>query len=250
MVEELIKQPDLSHDAELANAMNAMKNDPSKLQLFIQNQQDNVYRDIVKQKEDRFEKVYGELNHAAKMQESNVMYNKRNQEMADIQESLYNRQKNESDAVSNDKNMATRKNEMNEWSVHNKNETLFVFSSLFIMLSVLLLLTVLWRMGIIPSTLWVGIGLPFILIFVLIVVNRSQYTDVLRNKRYWNKKIFDGSYGKIPIPSICPGGWDNMENGITSMEQNVQDEANSIVNDSTSAAQSAQNAAQQLMPSS
>jgi hypothetical protein len=41
-----------------------------------------------------------------------------------------------------------------------------------------------------------------------------------------------------------------MENGITSMEQNVQDEANSIVNDSTSAAQSAQNAAQQLMPSS
>jgi hypothetical protein len=105
--------------------------------------------------------------------------------------------------VVEDKNLAGRKNEMNEWSVGNKNDTLFVFSSLFIMLSGLLLITVLWRMSLIGAGLWVALGMPMIIIFILIVVNRSQYTDVLRNKRYWNKQIFEGKYGKIPIP-MCP----------------------------------------------
>ena len=93
---------------------------------------------------------------------------------------------------------------MNEWSVQNKQETLFVMSALFIVLSALLLLTGLWRMEVISSFLWVSIGGPLLLIFTLIVVHRAQYTDVLRNKHYWNKQIFEGKYGKIPVPQ-CIG---------------------------------------------
>ena len=130
--------------------------------------------------------------------------------------------------------MASRKNEMNEWTVQNKNDTLFVFSALFITVSVLLLLTVLLRMHIIPASLWVGIGLPFIIIFILIVVNRSQYTDILRNKRYWNKKIFDGKYGKIPLPS-CEGALEGIENAFSSVENTIQSGARSIVKGSSSA---------------
>jgi hypothetical protein len=107
---------------------------------------------------------------------------------------------------------------MNEWSVGNKNDTLFVFSSLFIMLSGLLLITVLWRMSLISAGLWVALGTPMIIIFILIVVNRSQYTDVLRNKRYWNKQIFEGKYGKIPIP-MCPQLTESLYNAGQSMMQ-------------------------------
>jgi hypothetical protein len=89
-------------------------------------------------------------------------------------------------------------------------------------------------MHIIPASLWVGIGLPFIIIFILIVVNRSQYTDILRNKRYWNKKIFDGKYGKIPLPS-CEGALDGIENAFSSVEDTLQKGASSIVKGSSSA---------------
>jgi hypothetical protein len=89
-------------------------------------------------------------------------------------------------------------------------------------------------MHIIPASLWVGIGLPFILIFIFIVVNRSQYTDILRNKRYWNKKIFDGKYGKIPLPS-CEGALDGIENAFSSAENTIESGARGLVKGTASA---------------
>ena len=92
---------------------------------------------------------------------------------------------------------------MNEWSVSNKKDTLFVFSALFVILSVLILFTVLYRLDLISSSVWSIICVVGILIFVLIIVNRAQYTNLLRNKRYWNKKNFPGKYGTLPS-SNCP----------------------------------------------
>jgi hypothetical protein len=110
---------------------------------------------------------------------------------------------------------------MNEWSVGNKNDTLFIFSSLFIMLSGLLLITVLWRMSMLSSTLWVALGAPMIILFALIVINRAQYTNILRNKRYWNKQIFEGKYGKIPLP-LCPDVVDSISNAAGNIQSSVQ----------------------------
>ena len=84
------------------------------------------------------------------------------------------------------------------------------------------------------------LGGLLVLIFTFIVVNRSQYTDNLRNKRYWNKQIFEGKYGKIPIP-LCP----NIVQGIQNAEANIQRAARSsmtfaakgLANASSSAAQ-------------
>ena len=129
---------------------------------------------------------------------------KRSSELINVHNQVYDNQKHMADMVMEDNNMSGRKHEMNEWTVNNKKDTLFVFSSVFIMLSGLLLITVLWKMGVIGSTLWAALGAPLIIICVLIILSRSQYTNALRNKRYWNKKIFEGSYGKIPVPNICP----------------------------------------------
>lgn len=202
-LQSLIGITNIFQDIELSTAVNELKSNPAKLQQFLQSQQTQVYTDILRQKDGTFQKVYGDLQRAGKVQESVLMHDKRTKELANIQQQVYDNQKNSATAVLEDKNMAGRKNEMNEWSVGNKNDTLFVFSSLFIMLSGLLLITVLWRMSLIGAGLWVALGTPMIIIFILIVVNRSQYTDVLRNKRHWNKQIFEGKYGKIPIP-MCP----------------------------------------------
>ena len=230
------KYNQLMKDLKQANASDTSMpiNTDQEMLLFLKNQQDTVFRDVIKQQDASFDKAYGDLQHAIQTQEFTTIYDKRNKDLADIQQSIYNKQQKNADAVVNDNNMAARKNEMNEWTVQNKNDTLFVFSALFITISTLLLLTVLWRMNIIPASLWVGIGLPFIIIFILIVVNRSQYTDILRNKRYWNKKIFDGKYGKIPLPS-CEGALDGIENAFSSVESTIESGARSIAKGSASA---------------
>lgn len=208
-------------DIELASAIGELKKNPGQLQRFLQNQQNHVYSDIVKQKDGTFEKVYGDLDRATKVQEAVAMYQKRTEDLAKIQQQVYDNQQNSANAVTHDKDLAGRKQEMNEWTVNNKNDTLFVMSSLFIMLSGLLLLTGIWRMGIISSYTWVLFGLPLIIIFIMIVVNRSQYTDNLRNKRYWNKQIFEGKYGKIPIP-LCPNVVQDIQNLGTNIQHGAQ----------------------------
>ena len=88
----------------------------------------------------------------------------------------------------NDAETTKRIYEMNEWTVQNKKDTLFVLSSLFIALSTLLLLTVLWRMGISTGYTAAIYAVPVVIIFAFIVINRSQYTNSIRDQRYWNRE--------------------------------------------------------------
>jgi hypothetical protein len=105
--------------------------------------------------------------------------------------------------ITDNKNLSGRKYEMNQWSVSNKNDTLFVFSSLFILLSILILLTALWHMRLISGSLCGSLAAPLIIIFILIIIYRANFTNIWRNNRYWNRRTFEGKYGKIPIP-LCP----------------------------------------------
>jgi len=192
----------LLQDIELASAIKELKKNPSQLQSFLQNQQDSVYKNIVSQKDNTFQKVYGDMNRSQNVQESILRYNQRSKELSSLQDNIYKNQKSQANAVVENKNTYGRKYEMNEWTVGNKKDTLFVFSALFVALSVLVLITVLLRMNLISSTLWMITGSVTIIIFILIILNRAQYTDQLRNKRYWNKRNFDKN--KRSMISVCP----------------------------------------------
>lgn len=228
-LDEIITSTSLYKNADVAAALHTFKNDPTQLQLFLQKQQASVYDDIVKQKNNTFNKVYGDLNLASKSQESMLMYHQRNKELTSMQNQVYNNQKNIATAIIDDKNLASRKNEMNEWSVGNKNDTLFVYSSLFIALSGLLLTIVLWKLEIISASFCGSLAALLIIIFVLLLLNRYQYTDITRDKRYWNRKNFGGKYGKIPVPS-CPG-MNDISSDINSLSQYAQDAEKSVTSE-------------------
>ena len=253
-LDQVIDYTQLFQDVELATAVGQLKQNPAQLQQFLQGQQGKVYEDVIKQKDSTFQKVYGDLNRASKAQEAILMLDKRNHELAEIQQQIYSNQKGQASAVIEDKNLAGRKQEMNQWSVGNKNDTLFVFSSLFILLSALIILTALWNMGMISATLCGGLAVPLIIIFVLIIIYRANFTNVWRDKRYWNRRTFKGKYGKIPIP-LCPGALSGLESGISSLESDVQSGiagagraiasgAQSVAQDVSSMAQSASGAIQ------
>jgi hypothetical protein len=239
-IDQVIASANLYQDVELATAISALKN-AGQVTSFIQSQQSKVYNDIVKQKEDTFSKLYGDLGRAGRVQESVLLYGKRTKQLAGVQDQIYDNQKNSADAIIDDHSLANRKTEMNEWSVNNKKDTLFVYSSLFVMLSGLLLLTGLLRMEMISTSLWVGLGVCLIVVFVLIVVNRSHYTNMLRNKRYWNKQIFEGKYGKIPT-LVCPEVADTLNTGIDSLQQS---NSSMVANARTASADALQNMADQ-----
>lgn len=246
-IDQVIASANLYQDVELATAISALKN-AGQVTSFIQEQQSKVFNDIVKQKEDTFSKLYGDLGRAGRVQESVLMYGKRTQQLSGVQDQIYDNQKNSADAIIDDHSLANRKTEMNEWSVNNKKDTLFVYSSLFVMLSGLLLLTGLLRMDMISTSLWVGMGLVLIVVFVAIVVNRSHYTNMLRNKRYWNKQIFEGKYGQIPNP-LCPEISDSLNAGVDSLKQDVRmgmvNAANNVATGSQWVTNQAQNYATQ-----
>lgn len=191
----------ITQDAELAAFINEMKSDPTRFNAWVADQQSRVYNDITTQKDSTFKKVYGDLGLSSRAYEAYLLQSMRNKDLLALQKEMTSARTETAFAATEDKNMATRKNEMNEWSVNNKQETLFVFSSLFIVLSFLILLTCLLRLGLISSYTWVLFSAPFILIFGLILIRRYFYTEYARNKRYWNKHIFEESTVKIPIPS-------------------------------------------------
>jgi hypothetical protein len=236
-LDQVIDYTKLFQDVELATAVGQLKQNPAQLQQFLQGQQDKVYTDVVKQKDNTFQKVYGDLSRATEAQEAILMLDKRNKELAQLQQQIYDNQKGSATAVTNDKSLSGRKYEMNQWSTGNKNDTLFVFSMLFIMLSGLILLTALWRIGTISASLCAGLAVPLIIIFVLTVINRSQYTNVMRDKRYWNRNTFNDKYGKIPVP-LCPGALSGIESGMQSLESDVQGGISSAGQMVASAAQS------------
>lgn len=201
---QIISIIETDQDVGLATMIASLRNNPGQLQTFLQNQQTKVYNDIARQKDDTFQKVYGDLQQSQQVQDSVLRYNNRTKQLTSLQNNMIENQTQEASATVDNKNNFRRKTEMNEWTVGNKRDTLFVFSSLFVVLSVLVCFTALHRMNVIGSSMWAITCVVTILIFVLIVLNRSQYTDNSRNKRYWNKKKFGGKYGTIPIPSICP----------------------------------------------
>jgi len=202
ILDTAIRDATLFQDIELATAIKELKNNPSQLQSFLQSQQDNVYKKIVDQKDDTFQKVYGDMNRSQHVQGSVLRYYERSNELSSLQNNIFNNQKEEADAIVENKNTFGRKHEMNEWTVSNKQDTLFVLSALFVVLSVCLLFTGLLRMNVISTTVWTVTCVVAVFVFVLIVINRAQYTNILRNKRYWSKKDFNKV--KVPIISVCP----------------------------------------------
>jgi hypothetical protein len=237
-LEQVIDFAKQFQDIELATAVGQLKQNPAQLQQFLQEQQSKVYSDVVKQKDSTFQKVYGDLNRASQAQEAAILLDKRNKQLETINKQIYTNQKREANAVIEDKNLAGRKYEMNQWSVGNKNDTLFVFSFLFIVLSALILFTVLWRMGLISSALCATLSIPFIIIFILVVINRSMYTNNYRDNRYWNRNTFGGKSKKIPIP-VCPGALSGIEKEFGSVESSVESGFGSLEQRIGSAAQSA-----------
>ena len=92
--------------------------------------------------------------------------------------------------------LANRQTQVNEWAYHNKMDTLFVFQILFISLLFVAILLVLKGQGLLGGGfVWYSLFI-ILLLDVIIIVNRSVYTNTRRDTQMWNRKRFGDDNNK------------------------------------------------------
>jgi FlaA1/EpsC-like NDP-sugar epimerase len=134
--------------------------------------------------------------------------------------------------------LATRQTEINEWSYNNKMDTLFVFQLLFISMLIICILMMFSYQG--------TIGRPFvwytfsILVFIdiLVIINRSMYTNQIRDKKQWDKVIFPGDQKTVSPKGKDPSYIAKLDavHGENGVQLSAQDTAGIIASTATTAA--------------
>lgn len=97
-----------------------------------------------------------------------------------------------SEAKHYNNDLTQRQAQINEWSYNNKMDTLFVFQLIFISLLFIGVLMSLKQSGIVGSGfVWYSMAIVLIIV-VIIIVNRSMYTNTKRDAKFWNRRHFNG----------------------------------------------------------
>jgi NADH:ubiquinone oxidoreductase subunit 3 (subunit A) len=189
-------------DVQLANAMTNLKNNPSQLIQFIQQQKSSLYNTVTKEHSDNFQKVYNDLERAGDTVKNITYYHVRNKDLDATQGAVLSKAKAEADAATYDSQIAKRQFEINEWTSGNKMDTLFVMQMTFIVLTILTPLLYMVRIGLVPMSVFSMISFLLLAALVLTFVVRYQYHSKSRDLRYFNRRRF-ASMGGPPTPPTC-----------------------------------------------
>jgi hypothetical protein len=189
-------------DVELANAITGLKGEPAKLADFVRQQKASLYNTVTKEHSDNYAKVYGDLIRAGDTVKNITYYHVRNKDLDNTQQAIFDKARSEADAATYDSQIAKRQFEINEWTVGNKMDTLFVMQMLFIGLTLTAPLLYLSRLGYMPMSVFSTISFLILVAIILTFVVRYQYTSNSRDLRFWNRKRF-AKMGGPPTPPTC-----------------------------------------------
>jgi hypothetical protein len=171
--------------------LTALLNNPEDLQRALQQAQANLYNAMGT--------AYGDLENVNKTNQKELS------ESQNISNNILKTVESGAEEITETTNLAKRQSEINQWVYGNKRETLFVYQMLLIAISLSIIFTYMWAKSIMGNGLYFMLFILMWLIFSFIVLNRAQYTDKSRDKKYWNRRLFREEAGaKIPVPS-CAG---------------------------------------------
>ena len=175
---------------QLAASQSLSTQNLQELQTYVQQAQQNLYNDVTGKKDAAMANAYGELKANTNALHGLQYYLKRNMQLNKVQEDIVGTVKAQAAAIQEDQNMAKRQNEINEWEAGNKRDTLFIYQMMLVCLSITIILAYLMSIGLISGTLFYGLVFALLLILIFTIVNRAQYTNSIRDRRFWNKRRF------------------------------------------------------------
>ncbi len=211
-------------DLAIAQDLNAKKA-AGTLDSYIKQNSDAIIDSINNNKDGNTNKIMGDLTRAMDTQKNVYYYYQRNRDLLRMGQDPVNRLKRDSDGLIHDRDVAQRQYEINQWTSGNRADTLFVYQLIFICVLTLALFTSMWRMGVV-STGFLGLLIfALIIIIILTIVNRAQYTAFTRDQRYWNKRQFPKFSASLPTPN-CP----SLYNSYTELQGLLSDTAAKLQN--------------------
>jgi hypothetical protein len=205
---------------QVATSQSLSTQNLQELQTYVQQAQQNLYNDVTGKKDAAMASAYGELKANTNALHGLQYYLKRNVQLNKVQEDIVGTVKAQASAIEEDQNLAKRQNEINEWEAGNKRDTLFVYQMMLVGLSITIILAYLMSIGIIGSYLFYGLVLIIVLIFIFTIVNRAQYTNAIRDRRFWNKRRFPTDTTPINT-SLCLDL--NSESGVSLTDMSGND---------------------------
>lgn len=150
------------------------------------------------------EKLIGDLGRSIDNQKNTYYYYQRNKDLLNLGDIPLKRMELDAAAAKHDKELAQRQYEINKWTSGNRADTLFVYQIIFLTVLLLAIFTGLWRTGVVSTGFLSMTIVLAIVINILVIVRRAQYTAFTRDQRYWNKRTFPKfSASQAPIPN-CP----------------------------------------------
>jgi hypothetical protein len=111
-----------------------------------------------------------------------------------------------------------RQAQINEWEYNSKRETLFISQLFFIGISFVIILFTLARFKFIRLSIVYFVAIILIIIFGIFWYLKHIYTRNTRDKKHWNRKVFDGDHSKVStIPAsvlaqVAKSATDSCEN--------------------------------------
>ena len=200
----------LVQDVQYTSALKGMTEDQK--QNYFQSQKQELLGNILNDRAGTFQKTFTDAARNNNMQQSLLFYQQRNRDLQSVGNALQTQNQNAIGTSRYNNQLANRQYEINEWSYNNKMDTLFVFQILFVTILLAAGLAYLNKMGFLSMTL-LGIIVGILLfIDIAVLINRFNYTNRIRDKRYWNRRQFE----KKEVPqgsgsSICPPGEQSTE---------------------------------------
>jgi hypothetical protein len=165
---------------------------------------------ISTQKTQAFNAAYGDLQNNTNALHALYYYGLRNADLSGAQNIAINTLEKSAKELAHDHQLAKRQNEVNQWTASNKLDTLFVYQQLLIILCATIILLYLLKRGLLSTTVFLILLTIMALIFIFTVVNRVQYTNKLRDGRFWNKRKFEQQQ---PIAINCDSASDLFTSG-------------------------------------
>jgi len=160
----------------------------------------SLLQSIQDQKSSALNAAYGDLQDSTNSLHALYYYGARETDLSGAQSIALDALKRPAQELEADKHLAKRQNEINQWTSSNKLETLFIYQYLLILLCITIILVYLMKRGLVSTTAFYLIISVLVLIFIVTILNRAQYTNNLRDKQYWNKRTFEK---QVPIPGPC-----------------------------------------------
>ena len=191
----------LVQDVQYTAALKGMS--PTERENYFASQREQLMNNLLTDRESTFQKVATDARRNNAIQTSLFFYLQRNKDLEGVGKQLQSQNKSAESTAQYNNQLALRQNEINEWSFHNKLDTLFVFQLIFISLLAICVLVYFQKAGFFNQALLGVLSGIFLFGMILVIANRAMYTNNTRDKRYWNKRIFPKKLG-VPGGVACP----------------------------------------------